>query len=88
MSGLILNHVYGYLQRELRVIFYIVSARKKATVNEDVHFKRQKSSNKLRMKALVVWDIHYQFLKLINFIVFFTKIKHDMDKEEKTQMSL
>ena len=40
------------------------------------------------MKALVVWDIHYQFLKLINFIVFFTKIKHDMDKEEKTQMSL
>ena len=48
----------------------------------------KKSSNKLRMKALVVWDIHYQFLKLIYFIVFFTKIKHDMDKEEKTQMSL
>ena len=42
----------------------------------------KKSSNKLRMKALVGWNTIYQVPELINF-VFFTRIKNDMDKEDK-----
>ena len=43
----------------------------------------QKSSNKLRMKALVGWNSFYQVSELINIIVFITRIKNDMDKEDK-----
>ena len=48
----------------------------------------KKSSNKLRMKALVGWDILFQVPELINVIVFFTRIKNDMDKEDKTAWDL
>ena len=40
----------------------------------------QKSSNKLRMKALVGWNTLYQVPELINMIVFFTRRKNDMVK--------
>ena len=43
----------------------------------------EKSSNKLRMKALVGWNILFQVSKLINVIVFFTRMKNDLDKEDK-----
>jgi len=48
----------------------------------------KKSSNKLRMKALVGWNILFQVPELINEIVFFTRIKHDMDKEDKIAWDL
>jgi len=48
----------------------------------------EKSSNKLRMKALVGWNILFQVPELINVIVFFTRIKNDMDKEDKTAWDL
>ena len=41
----------------------------------------QKSSNKLRMKALVGWNTLYKVPKLINLRVFFTRTKNDIDKE-------
>ena len=34
------------------------------------------------MKALVGWNTFYQVPELINVIVFFTRIKNDMDKED------
>ena len=43
----------------------------------------EKSSNKLRMKALVRWNTYYQVPELINLIVLFTRIKIDMDRENK-----
>ena len=48
----------------------------------------KKSSNKLRMKALVGWNILFQVPELINVIVFFTRIKNDMDKEDKIAWDL
>ena len=48
----------------------------------------KKSSNKLRMKALVGWNILFQVPKLINVIVFFTRIKNDMDKEDEIEWDL
>ena len=48
----------------------------------------KKSSNKLRMKALVGWNILFQVPKLINVIVFFTRIKNDLDKEDKIAWDL
>ena len=48
----------------------------------------KKSSNKLRMKALVGWNILFQVPELINIIVFFTRIKNDMDKEDKIAWDL
>ena len=48
----------------------------------------EKSSNKLRMKALVLWNILYQVPKLISVIVFFTRIKNDLDKEDKIAWDL
>ena len=48
----------------------------------------EKSSNKLRMKALVGWNILFQVPKLINMIVFFTRIKNDLDKEDKIAWDL
>ena len=38
----------------------------------------EKSSNKLRMKALVGWNTLHQVPELINIIVFFTRIKNDI----------
>jgi len=46
-------------------------------------FPLEKSSNKLRMKALVEWNILFQVPELINVIVFFTRIKNDLHKEDK-----
>ena len=46
--------------------------------NQLVNFIRKKSSNKLRMKALVGWNILHQVPGLINMIVFFTRTKNDM----------
>ena len=46
----------------------------------DYDEKEKKSSNKLRMKALVEWNTLFQVPELINLIVFFTRIKHDMDR--------
>ena len=43
----------------------------------------KRSSNKLRMKALVGWNTFYQVPEMINLKIFFTKIKNDMDKEDK-----
>ena len=40
----------------------------------------KKSSNKLRMKALVEWNTLFQVPELINMIVFFTRTKNDMVK--------
>ena len=48
----------------------------------------KKSSNKLRMKALIGWHTLHQVPELINIIVFFTRIKHDMDKEDKIAWDL
>ena len=48
----------------------------------------EKSSNKLRMKALVGWNTLFQVPELINIIVFFTRIKNDMDKEDKIAWDL
>ena len=45
--------------------------------------KKKKSSNKLRMKALVGWNTLYQVPELINLKEFFTRKKNDMDKEGK-----
>ena len=44
------------------------------------HFTFKKSSNKLRMKALVGWNTLFQVSELINMIVFFTRRKNDMVK--------
>ena len=41
---------------------------------------QKKSSNKLRMKALVEWNTLFQVLELINMIVFFTRTKNYMVK--------
>ena len=35
------------------------------------------------MKALVRWNTYYQVPELINLIVLFTRIKIDMDRENK-----
>jgi len=43
----------------------------------------KKSSNKLRMKALVGWNTFSQVPELINLKVFFTRMKNDKDKEDK-----
>ena len=40
------------------------------------------------MKALVGWNTLYQAPELINLIVFFTRIKNDMDKEDKIALDL
>ena len=48
----------------------------------------KKSSNKLRMKALVGWNTLYQVPEMINLIVFFTRIKNDMEKEDKIALDL
>ena len=48
----------------------------------------KKSSNKLRMKALVGWNTLYQVPEMINLKVFFTKIKNDMDKEIRIVLEL
>ena len=50
--------------------------------------ENEKSSNKLRMKALVGWNILFQVPKLIYAIVFFTRIKNDLDKEDKIAWDL
>ena len=42
--------------------------------------QQEKSSNKLRMKALVGWNTLYQVPRLINMTVFFTSTKNDMVK--------
>ena len=43
----------------------------------------KKFSNKLRMKALVGWNTLFQVLELINLLVFFTRIKNEIHKEDK-----
>ena len=43
----------------------------------------KKSSNKLRMKALVGWNTLFQVSELINLLVFFTRIKNEIHKEDK-----
>ena len=43
----------------------------------------EKSSNKLRMKALVGWNTLFQVPELINLLVFFTRIKNEILKEDK-----
>ena len=40
------------------------------------------------MKALVGWNTLYQVSELINVIVFFTRIKNDMDKEDRIAWDL
>ena len=40
------------------------------------------------MKALVGWNTLYQVSELINLIVFFTRIKNDMDKDDKVAWNL
>ena len=40
------------------------------------------------MKALVGWNILFKVPKLINLIVFFTRIKNDMNKEDKIAWDL
>ena len=40
------------------------------------------------MKALVGWKTLYQVPELINLIVFFTRIKNDMEKEDKIAWDL
>ena len=40
------------------------------------------------MKALVGWNTHHQVPELINIIVFFTRIKNDLDKENKIAWDL
>ena len=40
------------------------------------------------MKALVGWNTLYQVPEMINLIIFFTKIKNDMDKEDKIGWNL
>ena len=40
------------------------------------------------MKALVGWNILFQVPELINVIVFFTRIKNDLDKEDKIAWDL
>ena len=45
----------------------------------------QKSSNKLRMKALVGWNTFYQHSKLKNSFTFLTRIKIDLHKELEVQ---
>ena len=55
----------------------IKNPKREITWNENLedHFhKVKKSSNKLRMKALVGWNILFQVPKLINVIVFFTRM--------------
>ena len=47
-----------------------------------------KSTNKLRMKALVEWNTFYQVPEMINLTIFFTRIKNDMDKEDKIGWNL
>ena len=47
------------------------------------NFPREKSSNKLRMKALVGWNTFSKVPELINLKVFFTRMKNDKDKEDK-----
>ena len=53
-----------------------------------VQLFKKKSSNKLRMKALVGWNTLHQVPEMINLIVFFTRIKNDMDKEDKIAWDL
>ena len=48
--------------------------------------QHQKSSNKLRMKALVGWNTLYQVPEMINLIIFFTRLKNAMDKEDKNAL--
>ena len=48
----------------------------------------KKSSNKLRMKALVGWNTLFQVQELINIIFFFTRIKNDIDKVDKIAWDL
>ena len=50
--------------------------------SSQTNFTKEKSSNKLRMKALVGWITLYQVSELINLIVFVTRIKNDMDKDK------
>ena len=57
----------------------------KSKINKN-YFK--KSSNKLRMKALVGWNTLFQVPELINIIVFFTRIKNDIDKVDKIAWDL
>ena len=40
------------------------------------------------MKALVGWKILYQVPELINLLVFFTRIKNNMEKEDKIAWDL
>ena len=40
------------------------------------------------MKALVGWNTFYQVPEMINLIIFFTKIKNDMNKEDKIAYNL
>ena len=40
------------------------------------------------MKALVEWNTLYQVSELINVIVFFTRIKTDLDKENESARDL
>ena len=47
--------------------------------------KYKKSSNKLRMKALVGWNTFYQHSKLKNSCTFLTRIKIDLHKELEVQ---
>ena len=40
------------------------------------------------MKALVGWNTLYQVPEMIKSIIFFTRIKNDMDKEDKIGWNL
>ena len=56
--------------------------------HDNTKLRMKKSSNKLRIKALVGWNTLYQVPELINIIVFFTRIKNDIDKVDKIAWDL
>ena len=51
-------------------------------------YRNEKSSNKLRMKALVGWNTLYQVPEMINLMIFFTKIKNAMEIEDEILLDL
>ena len=75
--------IFGYCLKQIRKMVSAVGRLFGSGFNIAI---TKKSSNKLRMKALVGCNILFQVPKLIKLIVFFTRMKNDMNEVNQRKL--